>query len=405
MKVVHLNTFDISGAGIAAYRLHSGLLAAGVRSSFLSFGINEPEKKKFDYYASLNFPQRLYFKFIDNYSSRKKTADEFNRKIRAIKNDVEIYTSPFTKFHVEDHPLVKEADIVHLHWLPGFVNIPSFFEKINKPIVWTLHDMNPFMGGFHYLDDSVRNSSAFKEVEERSVKIKQEAIRSFSKKLFVVCPSSWLANEAKKSSILSGKDIQVIPNGIEVKGISKVDKLKFKSEFEMQANKKALIFLADNVTNKRKGYDLLLSALQKLEVENIHLITVGRSGELPEVKAAIKHMGPIYDSDKLFRLIAASDALIVPSREDNLPNVMLEAFVCGTPVIAFPVGGLAEHIKKENGLLAKDLSAASLANVLADFISSENVYDAEAIVAYAKDNFLISTITDKYIRVYRNIIN
>ena len=62
------------------------------------------------------------------------------------------FSIPYWGVDIANHLLVKEADIIHLHWInQGFFSLkPSVLFKLNKPIVWTFHDMWAFTGGCHY---------------------------------------------------------------------------------------------------------------------------------------------------------------------------------------------------------------------------------------------------------------
>ena len=53
---------------------------------------------------------------------------------------------------VSTHPVVREADIIHLHWVSGFVSPTSIkaLQSLGKPLVWSLHDQRAFTGGCHY---------------------------------------------------------------------------------------------------------------------------------------------------------------------------------------------------------------------------------------------------------------
>ena len=152
MKIVHISTSDKGGAGIAALRLHKGLLQQNVDSSFLSlFGSGTGEtNSEFNINPSVQLSnlQKIKRKF-----GLPVTQVERNlRMLKGIKGDYEIFSFPFSDFQIEQHPLVQSADIINLHWVAGLINYPSFFKFIKKPVVWTLHDMNPFMGGFHYME-------------------------------------------------------------------------------------------------------------------------------------------------------------------------------------------------------------------------------------------------------------
>ncbi|TAE46946.1 MAG: hypothetical protein EAY69_07690, partial [Cytophagales bacterium] len=83
------------------------------------------------------------------YTSKYKKLHQKYTKLLLKKKEVQ-FTFTESAYNILSHHLVKEADIIHLHWVAHFLDYASFFKKINKPVVWTLHDKNPLNGGFHY---------------------------------------------------------------------------------------------------------------------------------------------------------------------------------------------------------------------------------------------------------------
>ena len=157
LNVLHISTHNKGGAGNASYRLHLALNENGtINSKFLQRG----DKKSFNEKVS-NIPQRkhLFYHKIANKLGVPILNWHKNRKIIANnEGDYEKISFPCNDFQVEDHPWVQDADILNLHWISDFINYPSFFKSIcNKKVIWTLHDMNPFKGLFHYQEDEIRN--------------------------------------------------------------------------------------------------------------------------------------------------------------------------------------------------------------------------------------------------------
>jgi glycosyltransferase involved in cell wall biosynthesis len=100
---------------------------------------------------------------------------------------------------------------------------------------------------------------------------------------------------------------------------------------------------------------------------------------------------------------AAADAFVIPSREDNLPNVMIEALACGTPVIGFPIGGVQETIRHEvNGLLADEVSSEALSNAIMDF--NRCAIKPNEIRKFAENYYHPKTQAQKYIEVYKSCL-
>src|SRR5690606_21907740 len=97
----------------------------------------------------------------------------------------------------------RNANAIILHSVNSVLNLQRFFADFrNKPVVWTLHDMNPFQGVFHYKEDELRNASVSKMLEEMVVNIKKKAYAQKPKKLTITAPSQWLAEKAKNSILL-----------------------------------------------------------------------------------------------------------------------------------------------------------------------------------------------------------
>jgi glycosyltransferase involved in cell wall biosynthesis len=85
----------------------------------------------------------------------------------------------------------------------------------------------------------------------------------------------------------------------------------------------------------------------------------------------VHFIGHLNDDLSLRALYSASDAMVISSRQDNLPNTGLEAHACGTPVVAFNTGGLPDIVVHQSmGYLARTFEpqdlAAGISWVLAD---------------------------------------
>lgn len=117
-----------------------------------------------------------------------------------------------------------------------------------------------------------------------------------------------------------------------------------------------------------KGHHLAIDALQI--VHDVKLLVIGegplasglrRQAAQLGVSERVKFLGHV-DHDQLPAYYSAADALVLPSRSEGMPNVLLEAMACGTPVIATAVGGIPEIIcRPEAGELMDERSAAAVA--------------------------------------------
>lgn len=410
MRVLHITRSVKGGAGIAAKRLHDALCENGVQSGFLSSNLtigfnNQIINDSFFTYRKPSLLKKVYLKVMALFFPSQYQKAIF--KLQKIEEmlECEIVSLPFGNYKLHEHPLVKEADIINLHWIGEYVDFPSFFKNCTKPIVWTLHDMNPFQGIFHYKNDQDRNNQIAGHFDSEMKRIKEIAIQSVTKGI-IVSPSKWLLEEAKESDVFFNWDKKWIPNSINLGLFRHQDKEALRSEKNIRSDEFVMLFVADSLKNSRKGFDLLIDALLNLRNIKVTILVIGK-GEIPAIDTVkIISLGEINSSLEMTECYNMADVFVLPSREDNLPNVMLEAFACGTPVIGFPVGGIAEHVKMNfTGVLAEEMSGLSLAKAIGKFYQTRNNYTNSVIRKYAEDNFSFQKQADAYQKVYDTILN
>ena len=233
MKILHLNTSDISGgAARAAYRIHKGLQGIDVDSKMLvqtklsdDKTVIGPGNKLKKGFALLRSTLDSAFKNL--FSGGSKT----------------IFSPAWLPF--SDIPSQIESiapDIVHLHWIcSGMLRIEDL-KRINKPIVWTLHDMWAFTGGCHYSDDCNRFQQDCGNCPELNRNNKNDLSRSILRRkkkawagldITVVTPSNWLAECTKESSLFKGRRIEVIHNGLNLNRFKPTNKTKAREIWDL----------------------------------------------------------------------------------------------------------------------------------------------------------------------------
>ena len=417
INVVHIGSYSTGGAGRAAYRIHEALSKNGVNSTFLSldsaiFKESNDELNDLIQSRSLSFKQRqkdrIRFRLKKHFgiesNPEKKITLEFN--LLSPKLDCELASLPFSEYNIWENPIVKNADIIHLHWVVKMLDYPSFFENNKNPVVWTLHDMNPFQGLFHYKEDQESNSEIADNLDRKIYAIKKGAVHKRKAKLIIVSPSKWLLNEALYSNAFKKIPGNYIPYPLDTTLFSPKIDSNFKIENEIPEKNAVLLFVSESANNHRKGLDLLIEALKSLKQFPITLLILGNSDSLKIDGIDIRKLGSIKEDGNLAYYYSNSDAFILPSREDNLPNVMLESFACGTPVIGFSIGGVKEHIiDYETGLLVKEMNSDSLAKTIQIFCKKKKVFKSEQIRKYAIDHFSEKFIANKYLSVYYSLLN
>ena len=127
---------------------------------------------------------------------------------------------------------VKNADIIHIHWLKdGFISLKTI-SKINKPVVWTMRDMWPFTGGSHY-------TMEFEKYEKKKLSKKIQKIKKkFFKKIYFVAMSEWLKTKAENSYVLNNIKIEKIFNNVDLNDFNEIPKEKAKSILKINTKKK-----------------------------------------------------------------------------------------------------------------------------------------------------------------------
>jgi glycosyltransferase involved in cell wall biosynthesis len=413
LRIVHICTSVKGGAGTAAYRIHEALLNGQLDSNFLCLDFSNNDKKAFilipekKYYSS-----NIIFRVVRRL--RRILSETFNKTTIFIKQyyaiqrllECEYSSIPNTEFDFLNHQLVKSADIIHLHWVAGLLDYPSFFSKVDKPIVWTFHDMNAFQGIFHYKEDELRNEKIACKIDKEAYNIKIKSIQSCKVPIEIVCPSAWLTSAARASNFCCQLKVNTIPYPIDFNAFQRRNKKLLRENLKIGKDEIVLLFACQNINLLRKGFNLLLKALETISDKDIIIYVIGKKDSFNIANFKIRFTGSMTDNYLLSEYYSLADAFIIPSREDNLPNVMIESFSCGTPVIGFPVGGIKEHVVHQlTGILAKEVSSEALADAIKEFINSRHNFESDKIRDYALNNFENTQISDRYSNIYYSLID
>jgi glycosyltransferase involved in cell wall biosynthesis len=325
------------------------------------------------------------------------------------------------------HQLMKshQVDVVNIHWSSYFLNIKSIEEilSIPAPTVFTLHDMAHFTGGCHYsaecrnFEIQCKSCNQLKfdalRIPARVFEARERAYRNTMP--WAISPSNWLKEEAIKSGLFKENRTRYISNAIDLKIFSPRDKVNSRREFSIPLNARVIMFGAFDNREHRKGFDLLMDAMHELAKDPLvkdgrPLVVFGFGNHLPEIH--IKGVttiaaGYIDEDEKLARAYSACDLVVLPSRQDNQPNVMVEAMACGTPLAGFAIGGMLDLIEDgTNGALAKPFSGAALASAMARILKDRDGENKMGELARRKIALVADPIVHSkaYLEVFRSAI-
>jgi len=423
MKILHISTYDKGGAATACIRLHEGLLNAGIDSKVLVLNKtkeNIPEvyeyfynKKSFFYRLKNKIHQtlnkfNLYNKFFD-------ISKYEQYKLQNIRPEGLIMISfPMSNFNITNNSYFKEADIIHLHWVANFLDYKTFFNKCQKPIIWTFHDQNPFLGLEHcpekYLNPNKqgipipRQFSNYEiEIENKYKQIKYEIFKNKSLNIIALC--NWIKNEINNSKMFPLANINLIPNGIDSKQFIILNKTFCRELLGLPLKKKIILFVAD-YNCILKGFNYLLNAIEKIKDENILVCSIGNDDVVQYANKCYCELGKFNDYRLMNIAYSAADVFLIPSLIDNLPNTVIESLLSGTPVISFPIGGMIDMIKhKKNGYLTDELNTNSLSDSIKHFFNEGIEWNYDEIRKDAIERYDISVQVKNIIQLYNSIIN
>jgi glycosyltransferase involved in cell wall biosynthesis len=409
MKVLIVNSSDAhGGAAKAAYRLHKSLLYKGVDSQMLV------QDKITDDFSVIG-PKTNLQKGI---AKIRPVIDQLPVKLSQNK-DKQIFSPSWLGFSGIVKKIKKiNPDIVHLHWVcSGMITIEDI-GRINKPIVWSLHDMWPFSSGYHYTDiESPKDidkqyedlKTKKKSYLSRWVLARKQKAYSYQKNMTIVGLSKWI-NECSKSSMLLKEKRHInLPNPINTMIFKSHNKEKSRELWNLPKDKKLVLFGAMSATSDlRKGFKELSKAIMELKLDDVEIIVFGSSQpkNLPNLGSRIHYLGNLHDDVSLVSLYSAVDVMVVPSLQENLSNAIMESLACGTPVVGFNIGGNVDMIQhRVNGYLAKPFASEDLANGI-NWVLNTPTYKDLCVNSRKKvlKNFDSDIVADKYIKLYEEII-
>lgn len=409
MRVLHFVAGNLNdGAARGAYWLHKGVIAIGVDSYLLT---NSRETYGDPTVTSLNRSEAERLR----YSLRSRIG---NLPINLYRNrKSQIFNTGIAGIDVTKHPLYKDADIIHLHWVNSLVSMHSL-QKVNKPLIWTMRDMWPMTGGCHYSMDCDHYESGCgkcpqlgshkaQDLSALTVKYKRYVLPSHMR---LVGISEWLSSCAEKSAVFKGFDIRTIQNNIDTTQFTPVEKIVARRLLKLDTMKKVVLIGANNVNDFYKGFSLFCDALQYLSPDEFHLLVFGKADKNVLDKLGFEYtaLGHLTDNVALRVAYSAADVFVAPSRMDAFGKTLVEAMSCGTPVVCFDATGPKDIVShKETGYKASPFDSEDLTRGIKWVLSRttdeyEEISDAARTRAVAR--FDSSVIASQYRDLYKECL-
>lgn len=405
MKIVLINHSDTrGGASVVTFRLMQALQAAGHEARMLV--VHKATDSPWVYPAASSFACREKFLaehlriFVANGFSRKNLF-----KISIATDGLPLY----------DHPLVKDADVVVLNWVnQGVLSIDGIRRIADeRPVVWTMHDMWCATGVCHhagpcdgYLDRCgncplVRGGSRRHDISRTTYRRKSELYSRSN--IHFVAVSRWLASKCSHSSLLSHRNVEVIPNAFPID--------EFSYEATGLPRKKRIVMGAARLDDPIKDFPLAVASLNAFAAsrpdlaEGTEVLFYGNmsdSSALKKVNMPYRWLGCV-SSTELPAIYSGADAVLSTSLYETLPGTLVEGMAGGCVPVATAIGGQADIVDHlRTGYLSSSRKPDDLARGLVWALESGPA--RAALHAEVESRFSAASVAEKYIALFNNIL-
>ncbi len=419
MRVVHVSKFENSGgASLAAHRLHQSLRRLGVDSTmFVS------QKLTDDPTVTVFRPPRDLFSRLQRRLRYEQITRSFARYRKSRPAGSEGFSDDRVPGGAHLVAQLPVGDVINVHAMYGFVDYQAFFTTVpqHTPVVRTLHDMSFFTSGCHYdmgcgkytehCGACPQLGSRWERDLSRHIWQRKSATLNTVKpdRLHLVAPSRWLANEAKRSALLHNFPITVIPLALDTEVFRPRDRWVAREALGIPSDASVILFIAGLLSQPFKGFALLAEALNGLgDLSNLLLVSVGRGTPTVEIRIPHLPLGHVATERCLSLIYSAADVFVIPSLHDNLPQTVLEAIACGTPVVGFEVGGIPDMVRPGvTGLVvpARDVSAlrAAIRTLLQDPVQRAAM--SANCRRIAMQEYALEVQARRYVGLYEEILS
>ena len=411
MRILTVNSSDLNGgAARAAYRLHQGLLRIGLDPRMLVQNRSSDDHR-------VQGPGTGMSKAM----ARVRPGLDILPVKRYPNHGSKMFSPAWLPFGgLVDRINASDADVVHLHWITAGMLRLEELDRINKPMVWSLHDMWAYTGGCHYDEECGRWRSTCgscpvlgsSKENDLSRSVFQRKLKTYARlkgRLTVVGLSTWMAECAQESALMKDLRVVQLPNPIDTAVFKPVDRRVAKEILGLPTDKPLVLFGAVNATaDPRKGFVHLSEALRSLPFGSVELAVFGasRPQQAPDLGHPIHYLGRLHDDAALCLLYNAADVTVVPSLQENLSNTIVESLACGTPVVAFAIGGNKDMVDHGvNGALAPAFDAQQLAAGIRSVLDPSRTEEFRTHARrIALERFELVRVSERYRALYEEAL-
>lgn len=312
---------------------------------------------------------------------------------------------------------IRDHSLVHLHWTNGVLKSSTIRGLLmqGRPVVWTLHDMNPFSGGCHYSKECSGFEGQCRDCPQVRSSFRQRVVLELAAKtlprrfenLTVVTPSDWLRTQALASTALRDQKVVFIRNPIAGDYFEFRDRIKLRERLGVDSNVFVAVAVANNLSDANKNISLAVRSLESAASHTsrkIVFLLVGQKGQgFKSESIDIRHLGTL-DPPGLADAYTSSDLLLSTSKTESAGMTVIESAACGTPCLVLSNGGSDEFVKKgEIGFLVA--SQQEFDRALENIVSGE--VDIGKLSQSARQSAKLhesSAVARAYLEVYSSLL-
>ena len=405
LKVLHVNYSDIiGGASIGVNRFHQALLKRGIDSKLLVCDKSTNDPNVIGPSSSLEL--------ISN-QLKISLARFIKRKLIKTRNK-ETFSFNYFNTKILNKINKLDVDIVHLHWIGNEMISISQLKQINKPVVWSFWDMWPICGAEHHSYDErfIEGYTKNNRPDHESGLDLNRYIWNYKKRNLnfdytITTPSLWFFNIVKKSYLHKNKKIKHLPLCLDTNRWTPKNKKNSREIFNVEEDKKVLLFGSATSTNERKGFDFLINLFSEKRFDNCKLLIFGdKPKRLDKLKIESQYIGKVKDIYSLNILYSLSDVLLIPSKIELFGQIGLEASSCGTPCVTFENTGPTDYVDHlKTGYVAKYLNMDDFAKGIDWILEDNKRYEdiSNNCRKHIINNFDDQIISEKLIEIYNQV--
>ena len=402
LQIYQTDYLQGGGGGVSTYRLHQGFRKLGHDARIL-----------------------CRTKTVDSpYSIGLRPLTKGEKRLQSITqplglNDIHCISS----FGIPRRWAYRHADILFFtSFRSGFSHMALPALTRNKPGVLTMHDTWPFTGHCAVTYDCVRWKTGCGRCPHLEVipKIKRDATRvewklknwAYKHSNLTIVSRSTPITEQVKQSMLNRFPIHQLPGGVPADVLEPLDRDRCRDLLGIPKGKRVLMFAALSMEQLWKGPDLLAETLgglpASLKAETVLLLLGGKGQALVRsCGMQVIELGTVMDDRVKATFYSAADLFISPSRAEAFGLVSLESMSCGTPPVAFAVGGAPDYIQPGvTGYLAQpentdDLRAGIVQLLEDDSLRLEMGRQARELVL---KEYTVDLEVERYVQLFKEIL-